>query len=215
MLNLARTLLADDHDIFLDGLEQTLSEVNGLEIIGRATRGIDVIHKLERLSVDLLILDINIPQKNGIEILEYIQNLNLNIKIVVLTYYNDYALIKKVLGLGTMAYVLKDSGKTDLINAVHHVLNGKKYMSPEVYEIIKMREDKIDPYDDFVMVHNLTKREIEILTEIAKELSTTEIANKLYISEYTVETYRKNIIRKLGAKNIAALVNFAHKWKLV
>ena len=210
-----RTLIADDHDIFLDGLEQALSEVDGVEVIGRAARGTDVIYKLETMSVDLLILDINLPQKNGIEILVYIQKARLDTKVLVLSYYNDHALIKKVMTLDAMAYVLKDSGKNELLNALESVIEGKKYLSPIIKEALKIKEEKKDPHDDFVAQYNLTKRELEILTEIAKELSTTEIADKLCLSEYTIETYRKNIIRKLGAKNTAALVNFAHKWKLV
>ncbi len=214
-MKIIRTLLADDHAIFLDGLEQIAKTIEGLEVIGRVTNGADVIFKLKTQIIDLLILDINLPKSNGVEILDFIQNNKLKVKVIVLTYYNDYALIKKVMALDAMAYVFKDSGRDDIICALQTVINGKKYLSPSVQEVLKIRNEKVDPHDDFVAQYNLTKREIEILTEIAKELSTVEIADKLCLSEYTVETYRKSIIRKLAAKNTASLVNFAHKWKLV
>jgi len=210
-----RTILADDHEIFLDGLERTLGEVEEIEIVAKVGRGNDVIHKLETLPLDLLILDVNMPQKDGVEILDYIQKSTLRTKVLVLSYYNDYALIKKVLNMGIMGYVPKDSGKEELLAAVRSIINGKSYLSDSVKEIMKAREEKKDPYDDFALMYNLTKREVDVLTEVAREFSTAEIADKLCLSEYTVETYRKSIIRKLAAKNIASLVNFAHRWKLI
>jgi DNA-binding NarL/FixJ family response regulator len=210
-----RTLLADDHEIFLDGLEKTLYEIEEIEIAGKVSRGNDVIYKLETALIELLILDINMPQKDGVEILAYIQNSSLKTKVLVLSYYNDYALIKKVMGMGIMGYVPKDSGREELISAVKSVISGKQYFSESVRETIEKREEHKNLHDDFTLQYNLTKREVEILREVARELTTAEIADKLCLSEYTVETYRKSIIRKLEAKNIASLVNFAHRWKLI
>ncbi|ACT93502.1 response regulator [Dyadobacter fermentans] len=214
-MNRVRTILADDHEIFLDGLEKTLCEIEEIDIVAKVSRGNDVIYKLETISPDLLILDVNMPQKDGVEILSYIQKSSLKAKILVLSYYLDYALIKKVLNMGIMGYVPKDAGKEELHAAVRSIMDGKPYLPDSVKEIIKTRESRPDPHDDFVSMYNLTKREVDILTEVAREFSTAEIADKLCLSEYTVETYRKSIIRKLAAKNIASLVNFAHKWKLI
>lgn len=208
-------LLADDHDIFLDGLEKTIQTITEIEIIGKASRGNDVIHKLASVPVDLLILDINLPQKDGVEVMEYIQKTGLCTKVLVLSYYNDYTIIKKMLDMGVLSYVSKDAGRDELCRAVVSVMAGKHYLPDSIKAIIKAKEVKKDTHDDFVSKYNLTKREIEIMTEIARELTTVEIADKLCLSEYTVETYRKSIIKKLDAKNVASLVNIAHRWGLI
>ncbi len=214
-MKLLKTLVADDHDIFLDGLENVLAEIREIHVIGRASNGNEVIRQLGSGKVDLLILDINMPHCNGFDILDFIRQQGLNTKVVVLSFYTDYTLIKKILLSGALSYVSKEEGKKELIQAVRAAAHEKRYLPKGVKKIIEWREETHVPADDFIGKYNLTKRELQVLTEVARELSSAEIADKLCLSEYTVETYRKSIIRKLNAKNTASLVNFAHRWNLI
>ncbi|MFN5706199.1 MAG: response regulator [bacterium] len=198
-----KILIADDHQIFIDGLMMIFADVENIELIHVATNGQEALDIFEKNEIDLAILDVNMPKPNGFELCQIILEKYKNTKIMILSMYGDENFMKEFTRMGVMAYVLKNAGKHELLDAVEHVLNGELYIS----KALRNKEELVE--DDFVKSLSLTKREKEIISLLAKEKSSQEIADALFISIYTVNTHRKNILHKLGIKNTAGLVKFA------
>lgn len=204
-----RILLADDHPLFLDGLVSLLRREPDFEIIATAPNGKDAVDAATQLSPDVCILDVNMPVQDGIETVKQIRARGLNAKIIMLTTYNDLEFIRALVNLHISGYVLKNSTGDELVNAVRKVTEGKTSFSPEVQQLLA--EDLINGTKtvDAAKI-TLTPREIDIVRLLAKEMTNEKIAEELFISYRTVETHRKNIMQKTGAKNLAGLINFAH-----
>ncbi|MEZ4935412.1 MAG: response regulator transcription factor [Saprospiraceae bacterium] len=211
MINLTpiKIIIADDHDVIIDGLTALLSTEKNLQIVGRANNGKQLLEIIKNKPVDLIILDIEMPEMNGVEVTEKLKTIYPELKILVLTMYNSPDFIANLLRHGVDGYILKNSRKNDLLQAINSVVSGRPFYAPEVTEIMmdSFRQGQSNKED----TPELTQREIEIVRLIAEEYTSREIGEKLFISFHTVERHRKNIIAKLGVKNVAGLVKYALK----
>jgi DNA-binding NarL/FixJ family response regulator len=201
-------LLADDHPLFLDGLVSLLKRETDFEIVATASNGQEAVEAAIRHSPDVCILDVNMPVIDGIECVKQIRSKKLNTKIIMLTTFNDLEFIKALVQQNISGYVLKNSTGDELVNAIRKVMDGKTWFSPEVQQLLT--EDFVRGAKKDSRQVTLTPREIDIVCLLAKELTNEKIAEKLFISYRTVETHRKNILQKTGARNLAGLINFAH-----
>lgn len=204
-----RVILADDHSMFLEGLHALLSATEDIAIVGLALTGNDVMDLLKREQVDIVVTDISMPGMDGITLNSMIKKQYPQIKTLVLSTYSDPDKIIKLTNNKANGYLLKNAEKDELLKAIYTIFRGSNYFSKEVQEkytasiFSAEKGSGIDPA--------LSKREKEILKYIAAEYTTPEIAEKLFISQYTVNTHRKNLISKLGVKNVAGLVKYAFK----
>lgn len=205
-----RVLLVDDHNIVKQGLRAIL-ESGGIVVADEASDGQEAINKLkEGLDVDLAILDINMPVMNGIQAAEIISKDFPDLKILALTMLNEEYHIRKMLKAGADGYILKNSGKDELLNAVDAICKGEHYFSKEATNVIMM--DMMNGGESNETVTEevyLTEREKDIIQLIAQEFTNAEIAEKLFISVRTVDAHRRNLLQKIGARNTAGLVVYA------
>jgi len=215
-----RLIVADDHPIFLEGLKRLLIRHPSLQvdIIGEARDGGSLWYQLQTKKADLLLLDLNMPDKDGLEILEDFPSLHHRPKTVVLTMYDDTKIVKQAFRAGADGYVLKQEQPDELFLAMEQVLAGDTYQGTG----IALSDSDVGPTveeeafrDTFVQRYHLTKREIEILGLISQALTNKEIAKKLFISDQTVSVHRKNIMRKLNVNNTASLIKLVYDNSLV
>ena len=208
-----KIIITDDHDVIIDGLMALLSTENDIQIVGRANNGKQLLDIIKNKPVDLIILDIEMPEMNGVEAAEKIKEKFPELKILVLTMYNTPDFIANLLRHGIDGYILKNSRKKELLQAIRSVMMGRSFYAPEVTEMMmdSFRQEKYNKKNTPV----LTPREKEIIRLITEEYTSREIGEKLFISFHTVERHRKNIIAKLGVKNVAGLVKYAIRNGLV
>ena len=211
-----RVLLVDDHNIVKQGLRAIL-ESGGIVDADEASDGQEAINKLkEGLDVDLAILDIKMPVMNGIQAAEIISKDFPDLKILALTMLNEEYHIRKMLKAGADGYILKNSGKDELLNAVDAICKGEHYFSKEATNVIMM--DMMNGGESNETVTEevyLTEREKDIIQLIAQEFTNAEIAEKLFISVRTVDAHRRNLLQKIGARNTAGLVVYAIEHNLL
>ena len=220
-----KTIIADDHKIFLEGLKTVLRRYPRdmeFEIVGEASNGAELIRLLKYQPADLLIFDLNMPEKDGLEVLQFIRNFRIGILKLALTMYESPKIVRAAFKAGVDGYVLKDKGIENLFAAIREVAAGNTFVSDGISlgnglpkNMISGRQPKYLVNDRFVKKHSLTKRELEILQLITQALSNKEIAKTLFISDQTVSVHRKNIMRKLGVTNTAGLVKIAYDNSLI
>lgn len=218
MKNKTRIHLADDHQILIDGIKTLLHTNTSFEVVGSSINGNQLYEEVTSNKVDILILDINMPGKDGIEILKEFAHKGFPCKIIVLSSHDDLRIIKEVMKLGSSAYLTKKCAGENIINAILAVNNGEEYFCKDVRQKNFTTITKGNPkLNRPILAANfiLTEREVEIIILISLEYSTKEISDQLFISSNTVETHRKNIMKKLAAKNSISLVKYAIKHKLV
>ncbi len=214
-------MVVDDHKMIRDGIKSSLSDVAGLEIINEASDGNEALEKLAAEPVDVVLMDISMSGMGGIEATKKITEAFAEVKVLALTMHDEESHIMNMLQAGALGYILKSTGMTELVEAVRTVANGESYFSKKVSAtllgqfvknkaVAKKENDKTD-----ASLSELTKRELEILKLIAEEYTNQEIAEKLFISQRTVDTHRRNLIQKLNAKNTAGLVRYAFRNGLV
>lgn len=208
-----RVLIADDHQMFVDGLKSLLVEEKEMCVVGEARNGYEVLEICEHEQVDIVIMDINMPLMDGIQTSKKLSKTHPSVKILGLSMYNDKDYITDILKAGARGYVLKNTGKDSLMNAIATLQSGSTYLSEEVSKTLLSSFMKSQTGDQ--LIEKLSDREREVLDCIASGLTTYEIADKLFISKNTVETHRKNLLYKLKAKNTAELVNNAYKQRLI
>lgn len=201
-----KILIADDHQLFNDGMKMMLSAEEDILIVGQVFSGKDVLHAVHTLQPDLLLLDINMPHLNGLEVAEKLRSSHPALRIIMLTMYSDRKFVDDCSRLGVPGYILKNSGVDEVLNAIETVLDGKKYYDPK---LTKSTAPNQHADDSFQRQFQLTKREIEIIGLIGQSFTNEEIADKLFLSVATVKTHRNNINLKLGIKQPADLVRFA------
>lgn len=207
MTNCCRIVIADDHQMILDGLRNIIQAAGGFEVTGTVGDGRAVISMVATTRPDLLLLDLNLPGKDGLVVLEEVKVRFPRIRVLILTSYHSMELAGKALDLGADGYLLKDHGKAELIDALQQVMAGVQYLSDKISRHLTPGPGFFS--DTFQQKHFLTDRETEILQLIAQSFSNREIATMLYLSEFTVQTHRRNLKRKLQAENTADLVRFA------
>ncbi len=209
-----RIIIADDHQMFIDGVKALLKNEKDIKVVGEALNGVEVLSLLSRENTDIILLDVNMPEMDGIEATNQIRMKFPSVKILMLTMYNKHEFIFGLVNAGASGYILKNTGKKELLEAIHAVHAGKTYYGKEVTETILQNFSR-QPAEHKMESVQLTDREKEVLTLIAQEFTTPEIAAKLFISTNTVETHRKNLMGKLNAKNLAGLVKFALQTGLI
>jgi DNA-binding NarL/FixJ family response regulator len=210
-----KVLIADDHRLFSDGLCSVLKEHPDIEICGTAANGAQVLEFLQRNSCDIGVLDINMPVMNGIETAKQLRQKHPEVKVIILTTYNDKEFINEMLSVGVAGYIMKNASSHELTEAILRVGSGKTWFSGEIHTSIledymrgvKKEKQATEQGDN---VH-LTQRETEIVKLLAKEYTNEKIASVLHISYRTVETHRKNIMQKTKAQNLAGLIRFAYE----
>lgn len=207
-----RLLIADDHQLLTDGLMAVLQENPEWEMLEPVNNGRALLSRLAETKVDFVLLDLNMPQIDGIRALEIIKKDFPRTKILVLTNYNQPQLMAEVKKLGADGYILKNASASMLKAAISSVLDGQQY-----FEELAPSQTPQPAYflDEFMKKYHLTKREVEIIKMVGSELTSKEIGNQLSISELTVNTHRKNILRKLDVKNTPGLLNFAKQHGLL
>ncbi len=206
-------LIADDHQMFIDGLKALLKDTPGIEVVAEANNGKEVLLHCSKTPVDVVIMDVNMPEMDGVETTKELCKSNKNIKILGLSMHRDRHFIADMLKNGASGYILKNTGKKDLLDAIYSLYEGEAYVSEEVNRILLTSFLKNTA--KYEVNERLSGRETEVLESIAIGLTTVEIGEKLFISKNTVETHRKNLLYKLKARNTAELVNNAYKRGLI
>ena len=210
-----KVLLADDHKIFREGVRSILEKEKDIEVVGEAANGPEVIDLIEQLEVDVLVLDIDIGKPNGIEITDMVHKKHPGTKVLILSMMGLHDFVIQALEKGAIGFLLKNTGKDEVLTAIRSVSKGDSYFSREVSEILIEQLQKPSSSRKKSADIPLSPREIEVLKLIALEFSNSEIAEKLFISIRTVDTHRRNLLEKLGVKNTAGLVKFAIQKGLV
>jgi len=206
-----RLLIADDHAILRDGIVSLLQQEPSFQVVGTAANGREVIDLVDKNEVDVCLLDINMPIMDGMEAAKLLRQKKPSLKIIMLTTYNDKEIISELVHTGVAGYLLKNSDRQELVEAVNKVMKGRHYFSEEVENIILMGLSEKKP----VEVVPLTEREIQIVQLLAREYTNDKIAAELSISYRTVESHRKNIMQKIKAHNLAGLLKYAYNKGLI
>jgi DNA-binding NarL/FixJ family response regulator len=206
-----KLLIADDHKILLDGILSLLRSERSFEVAGTAGNGYEVMELVNKNDYDVCLLDINMPGMDGMEAAKLIKASKPDIKIIMLTTYNDREIISELIHIGVSGYLLKNSDKFELVEAINRVMSGRYYFSAEVEEIIMQGVAEKKNTETIV----LTDREIEIVKLLGKEYTNDKIATELHISYRTVETHRKNIMQKTKSHNLAGLLKHAYSAGLI
>ena len=206
-----RLLIADDHKIMLEGIVSLLQSEGSFEVAATAANGYEVMELVNKNEYDVCLLDINMPGLDGIEAAKLLKATKPAIKIIMLTTYNDKEIISELIHIGVSGYLLKNSDKSELVEAIKKVMSGRYYFSAEVEEIIMQGVGEKKKMEVIV----LTERETEIVKLLGREYTNEKIAAELHISYRTVETHRKNIMQKTKSHNLAGLLKHAYSKGLI
>ncbi|MBL7717283.1 MAG: response regulator transcription factor [Flavipsychrobacter sp.] len=210
-----RIVVADDHHILLDGLKALLQKQKDLEIAGMYDNGLSLFDDIQKAQPQVALVDINMPGMNGLELTRKIKEYHSHIAVIALSMHDDAGHIMEMIEAGASGYLLKNVNDTELLDAIRAVKNGKMYFSQEVSDTITSYAVNKQRKQDQPEEAKLTERELEILKLIAEELSNAQIAETLFISERTVETHRKNMLRKTNNKTIVGLLKYAMEKSLI
>jgi two-component system, NarL family, invasion response regulator UvrY len=201
-----KILIADDHPILRTGLRQILTAESDIEVVGEVPNGIELLDFLRKHPCDLVLLDISMPKRGGLDVIDEIKQLQRNISILILSIYPEEQYAIRALRAGASGYLTKASAPNDLINAIHKVLSGGKYISPSLAEILA---SEIDPYASQQPHKRLSDREFQVMCMLAAGKTVTEVANELNLSVKTISTHRARILEKMNMKNNAQLTFYA------
>jgi DNA-binding NarL/FixJ family response regulator len=204
--------ITDDHTIVIEGIKTMLKSIKEIEVLQSFETLKDTFENLNS-AVKVLLLDINLPDGNGINACKELLEKYPDLKIIALTNFEDTVFIKQIIKNGAMGYLLKNTDKKEITEAIKSVLEGKRYLPKKISDILL--NDSIGIQNSNYFIPKLTVREKEILNLIIQEFTTEEIATKIFVSTKTVESHRSNLIQKLGVKNSAGLVRVAFEKGLV
>lgn len=210
-----KVLLADDHKIVRDGIKLMLEPQAGIDVVDEAENGAEVLKKVEEKVVDIVIMDINMPEMDGIQATRLLKEKYPELKVLALTMSNDDLHIRQMIQAGASGYVMKSAGRNELKEAILTIMDGKHYFSDEATQSIMLDLVKGKGKSSTPDPIHITERELEILELIVKEFTNQEIAEKLYISSRTVDAHRRNLLQKTGARNTAGLVKYAFQHNLI
>jgi DNA-binding NarL/FixJ family response regulator len=216
-MNKIKILLVDDHDMFRDGVKLLLSSSDVAEVVAEAKNGKEFLNQVDKVKPDVVLLDISMPEMDGIEASKIAHEKFPGLKILALTMFGDEKYYYQMIQYGIKGFVLKSSGISELMNAIKEVAIGGNYFSNELlYKLISnlnsaqhQGNTKEGPHE------KISKRELDVLREIAGGLSNEEIGDKLHISSTTVRTHRSNLLMKTGSNNTASLIMYAIKNKII
>jgi DNA-binding NarL/FixJ family response regulator len=201
-------IVVDDHQMFIDGLKALLRKETNIKITAEALNGFQALEILNQKTFDLAIIDISMPLMLGSELIKIIKKDFPQIKILVVTMYNDIGIIKEILNAEADGYILKNTGKKELLEAINKISDNGTYYSNEVVSILMEKERKKNNGQSEI-IKSLTERELQIIRLIGKEYSSAQIADELYISHYTVDAHRRNILKKTNTRTFVGLIKFA------
>ncbi len=206
-------ILADDHQFLLEGILSILKDESSLAVVATAQNGLELLDAVAKHDPDLVVLDLNMPGYDGLECLKKIKTNFPRVKVLVLSNYSQPELVDEVKKNKAEGYVIKNSSATFLKEAIKGILEGGTNF-PDGRQL-KPIPDHSYFFDEFLKKYQLTKREVEIIKMVCREMTTKEIATTLFLSELTINTHRRNILRKLEIRNVAGLVNFAKENQLI
>ena len=215
-MNPIRVLVADDHQLYRAGIKALLEHEQDIIITLEANDGAAILQKLAQQPVDIVLMDIDMPGMNGVEATRLVREQHPDIRILILCMYDDLDFILKVLKAGASGYLLKESENLDLASAIKALAIGSSYYSEKIStKLCDYLSDVTAPPPPPTDAPQLTKRELQILRLIGEEFTNVEIAQKLFISDNTVFTHRKNLLSKLNARNTAGLIRSASQYGLL
>lgn len=213
MLRKVKVMIADDHSMIREGLKQLLELEGNFEVIAEANDGEECLQIINSLNPDVLLLDINMPKKDGLEVLQELKKKCPKMKVLVLTVHNEVEYLMKAMDIGINGYLLKDSESAKLKKAIMTVIRGETYIQPDLIPMMnsKMKSMK----NDHDKLESLTKRELDVLKNLSVGMYNKEIATKLDISERTVKNHVSNIFKKIGVSDRTQAAVFAIRNNLV
>ncbi len=194
-----KIMIADDHSMIREGLKSLFELDHDFEVIGEAENGKDCLDKLKKVKPDVLLLDINMPVMNGLEVLKYLKSYRIRVKVLILTVHNEIDYLMKASEIGVNGYILKDSEFAELRKAVLAIMEGKMYIQPSLIPMLNSK--MIEKNEDYGKLENLTRKELQILKMLSAGLSNREIATRMEISEHTVKNHLTRIFKKIGVKD--------------
>lgn len=206
-MNNINIYIADDHQLLIDGLRSALSDYPYITVIGMANDGKKVLNDMQYQKPDVLLLDLNMPQIDGLKVIESLKENYGKVKILVLSNYNANHIVREVQQRGADGYLLKNGSIVELVAAIIAVSEGQTVFNPIEQHVVKKESSYF--MDDFMKEYLLTKREHDILILMAKGKSSLEISDQLFISATTVNTHRRNILKKLGLRRTSEIMNLA------
>lgn len=211
-MNKPKILIVDDHSMMRSGIKSLFQDINEWEIIKEATNGVEALNVYYELNPDIIILDISMPEKNGMEVAEEILASNSQVGIIMLSMYDDEEYIGKCVELGVKGFLIKSDSGEELVTAVKTVLEGKTYFSSKAQQSIfnKYTQTLVKKKSNTELI-KITKREIEIVELLSDGYTSQQISAKLFISIRTVETHRSNLLKKLNVRNSIELVKRARE----
>jgi two-component system nitrate/nitrite response regulator NarL len=201
-----RLIIADDHQMFIDGLKILLQAETDINIVAVASNGSELIQQVNHFKPDIVLMDISMPEVNGIQASQQIKKTNPNVRILAVTMYNNREFVLGLHRIGVDGYIVKNTGKEELLEAVRTVASGKPFFTREIAEIV-LREAEMALQGNVTTA--LTRREIEIVKLLSNGHSAKEIAAMLCLSTMTIETHRRNMLHKVRVKNVPELVKYA------
>jgi DNA-binding NarL/FixJ family response regulator len=212
-----KILLVDDHKLFREGLNFVITQMDGFEVVGEASNGKEFLELIDIINADIVLMDISMPGADGIEATARALEKYPDLKIIALTMFCDEEYYYKMIQAGVSGYILKESGKDELANAINTVISGENYFSQKLLRNIILNLNNTRTFKSTSQKQDikLTPRETEILKLICQGLSNTEISEKISLSLRTVEGHKSNLISKTGVRNSVSLVMFALKNNLV
>jgi DNA-binding NarL/FixJ family response regulator len=201
-----KIMVVDDHQLMIDGIRSVLANQSEIQIVAEANNGNEALRIAQEVIIDIILMDINMPELDGIECTRILLEKRPDIRIIGLSQFAEKRFIKNMMKNGARGYLLKDTSREELVEAIKKVYSGETYMNQRLTAnlFLPSRHDA-----EKKLFAQLTKREIEVLNLICNEFSSQEIADRLFISFHTVETHRANLMIKAGAKNAAGLVKWA------
>lgn len=202
--------ITDDHPILLEGLKNILSKEDNFDVVGCYPTVLAMNNSLISTEIDVLLLDINLPDANSIELIKPLKQQFPFMHIIIISVHNEYAVINSVLKEGAEGYIQKNASIEEIVNGIQQILEGKIFLCAQTKSIIDRKTE-----DGLSTVPKLTRREKEVLVEAALGLTTSEIADKLFISPHTVESHRKNLIVKFNTKNLSSAIKLAIEYGLI
>lgn len=208
-----RILIVDDHQMFIDGLKSLLRKQDKFIVVAESLNGKEALNVITKEKIDIILCDISMPEMDGIELTKIVKEKYPEIKIIILSMHNDPAVVSEIMMAEAEGYILKNTGKKELFDALSKVANNGTYYSNEVISVVMqtLKSEK-KPVEEIKL---LSEREIEILKLIVEELSSEQIADKLFISKRTVDTHRINILTKTNCKTIVGLIKYAIRNNLI
>lgn len=215
-MNQIKLLIVDDHKVLADGIMALLNQVEDIHFAQHTLSGKETLSYLvDHPEIDVVLLDINLPDMNGVEVCKNIRKKYPDLKVLALTMHHEPGYITKMIKAGAHGYLLKNTGKEELLKAIYALYNGETYFSQQVKNYLVQGFHQDGKKSAPGSIQKITRREKEILQLIVEEFTTEEIAEKLFISATTVISHRKSLLRKLQAKNTAGLVKAAYEYQLL